>query len=125
MSVFRSINDMREDIGAAVVKAWKQFAGGWRLKHPAREAGPIKEAPSVQEDDIRFIGNASMLSKWADVQYYGPGAAEAEARRAERLGLMSASTEEKKTTKELKAEKKALKREAAALREQLKKLRGE
>jgi U3 small nucleolar ribonucleoprotein component len=114
---------MGEDIGAAVVRAWKHVAGGGRLKHP-REAGPIKETPSAHEDDIRFIGNASILSKWQGVEYYGPGKEEAEARRAERLGLV-VSTEEKMTRKELKAEKKALKREAAALREQLKKLRGE
>lgn len=124
MSVFRSINDMGEDMGAALVRAWKHVTGGGRLKHP-REAGPVPGHPSIQEDDIAFIANASILSKWQGVEYYGEGAGEAEARRSERLGLTSASTEEKKTTKELKAEKKALKREAAALREQLKKLRGE
>ena len=65
-------------------RAWLHVAHGGRLKHP-HEAGPIKGAPSVQEEDADFIVSAGLLSKWGDVEFYGPGAAAAYARRAERL----------------------------------------
>jgi hypothetical protein len=65
-------------------RAWLHVAHGGRLKHP-HEAGPIKGAPGVHEEDADFIASAGLLSKWGDVEFYGPGAEAAHARRAERL----------------------------------------
>jgi len=66
-------------------RAWLHVAHGGRLAFPAKTPGPIKGAPSVQEEDADFIVSAGLLSKWGDVEFYGPGAAAAYARRAERL----------------------------------------
>lgn len=57
---------------------------GYKTKEPEpRIAG--RQIPTV--DEQAFIASAMGLSKWADVEYYGPGAAEAEARRRRSLGL--------------------------------------
>ena len=53
----------------------------------------------ISEADADFILSSMALSKWADVEYYGPGAAEAEARRARRLGTMPAQPKDKKRKK--------------------------
>jgi hypothetical protein len=42
----------------------------------------------ISDDEMGVILSSMALSEWADVEYYGPGAAEAEARRAASLGLM-------------------------------------
>jgi hypothetical protein len=60
---------------------------GERLDRPAREAGPFPDNPSVQMDDARFIAGAMVRTKWADVEYYGPGAAAEEERRRVNCGL--------------------------------------
>jgi hypothetical protein len=39
------------------------------------------------EDERAFFASAMTLNKWADVEYYGPGAEEAEKRRRRTLGL--------------------------------------
>ena len=52
-----------------------------------KSPGPLKGAPDAQMDDLAFIARSMGRSKWADVGYYGPGAAEAEARRAAALGI--------------------------------------
>lgn len=47
----------------------------------------------LYHDDAQFIRNATILSKWADVEYYGPGAAEANERRRQAIGsMMSGNT---------------------------------
>lgn len=56
---------------------------------PRRERGPFPEAPSAQEDDLAFVLGEHTRRKWSDAQFTGPGAAEAEARRAASLGLTS------------------------------------
>jgi hypothetical protein len=43
--------------------------------------------PGLFKKDADFILNAQLGGKWADVEYYGPGAAEANERRAVRLGI--------------------------------------
>jgi hypothetical protein len=119
---------MGEDIIETAKRAWKHVARGGRIKG-TREAGPIPGHPSVQEDDIEFIRASGILTKCADVEYYGPGAEEKNKRREETIrnmgGYMPEAPEEKGTIKKLRAEKKELKRTAKALRKQLKKLRGE
>lgn len=52
-----------------------------------KSPGPFKDAPSVQMDDALFVARAMGRSKWADVEFYGPGAKNAEARRSEALGI--------------------------------------
>jgi hypothetical protein len=74
----------RAEAKERIARAWLHVAHGGGLKHP-REAGPIKGAPGVHEEDAAFIVSAGLLSKWSDVEFYGPGAAAAYARRAERL----------------------------------------
>jgi len=61
--------------------------------HPKRKAQPQPERspygiPGVYEDDAAFIKAAMGRGKWADIEYYGPGAAAAEGRRRETLGHM-------------------------------------
>jgi len=75
---------IREEGKERIARAWKHVADGGGLKHP-REAGPIEGAPSVHEEDADFIASAGLLSKWNGVEFYGPGAEAAYARRAERL----------------------------------------
>jgi len=77
----------RDEAKERIARAWLHVAHGGRLAFPAKTPGPIKGAPSVQEEDADFIVSAGLLSKWGDVEFYGPGAAAAYARRAERLGL--------------------------------------
>jgi len=66
-------------------RAWLHVAHGGRLAFPAKTPGPIKGAPSVQEEDADFIASAGLLGKWDGIEFYGPGAEAAYARRAERL----------------------------------------
>jgi len=51
------------------------------------EPGPVADDPTLSEKDVDFILAEHILRKWGDVEYIGPGAAEAEKRRAESLGL--------------------------------------
>ena len=66
-----------------------RFKSALSGKHliPPKEPGPVFDDPNIQQDDIDFIRQAHILGKWGDVEYYGPGAAEAEERRARILGL--------------------------------------
>jgi hypothetical protein len=70
-------------------KSFDEYLAG----HPKRKAQPTPERspygiPGVYEDDAAFIKAAMGRGKWADVKYYGPGAAAAEERRRETLGRM-------------------------------------
>lgn len=70
-------------------KSFDEYLAG----HPKRKAQPKPERspygiPGVYEDDAAFIKAAMGRGKWADVKYYGPGAAAAEERRRETLGRM-------------------------------------
>jgi hypothetical protein len=56
---------------------------------PTKEAGPISGRPDIQADDINFILTEHILRKWGDVEFYGPGAEEAYARRDKTLGIKS------------------------------------
>ncbi|MGA2360890.1 MAG: hypothetical protein ABSG73_00365 [Candidatus Aminicenantales bacterium] len=62
-------------------------ATGQRSPLPKGEAGPFPGHPSVQMDDARFIAGTMTRTKWSEVEYYGPGAAAAEERRRQALGL--------------------------------------
>jgi len=75
----------RDEAKERIVRAWLHVAGGGRLARPAKIPGPIKGAPSVQEEDADFIASAGLLGKWDGIEFYGPGAEAAYARRAERL----------------------------------------
>lgn len=57
---------------------------GHRVKQPEKHIAG-RRIPA--DDEQAFIASAMGFSKWADVEYYGPGAAEAEARRRRTLGL--------------------------------------
>ena len=57
---------------------------GHRVKQPEKHIAG-RQVPT--DDEQGFIASVMGLSKWADVEYYGPGAAEAEARRRRSLGL--------------------------------------
>jgi len=75
---------VRAEAKERIARAWLHVAHGGRLKHPY-EAGPIKGTPGVHEEDADFIASAGLLGKWDGIEFYGPGAAAAYARRAERL----------------------------------------
>jgi hypothetical protein len=45
----------------------------------------MKLPPGLTEDDALFIARNIVAGRWTDAEYYGPGAAEAEARRAATL----------------------------------------
>jgi hypothetical protein len=49
------------------------------------EPGPFASAPSVSEHDARVIIADANLRMFSDVEFYGPGADEVEARRAARI----------------------------------------
>jgi len=57
---------------------------GHRVKQPETHIAG-RQGPTVDEQG--FIASVMGLSKWADVEYYGPGAEEAEKRRRRTLGL--------------------------------------
>lgn len=63
-----------------------------------KSPGPLRDAPSVQAEDIPIIATSAALSKWADVVYCGPGAQAAEERRAAALGRARPSTTPPPTT---------------------------
>jgi hypothetical protein len=65
---------------------------GKKLASP-KEPGPVPGLPSIQEDDIDFILSEHALRKWGDVEFYGPGAEEAYARRNRALGIKSPKKE--------------------------------
>jgi len=80
----------------SIFKRFLELVTGRRIRRPrvmVTGTAPISEA------DAGFILSSIALSKWADVEYYGPGAAEAEARRARRLGTMLAQPKDKKKDK--------------------------
>lgn len=110
-----------------ILSLFRAVVGGKRLA-PHREAGPLRSAPTAQEDDLRFVARSMLASKWGGVEYYGPGASEAEQRRAAALGLapttLSMSPEAPVVSETKKTRTKA-KHKRSGLRERLARLRRE
>jgi hypothetical protein len=91
------------------------------------EPGPIAGHPSAQEADLAFVLNEHGRRKWGDVQSYGPGAAEAEARRAAKLGIeqtpdTGAISQKTKTKSRRLSKRERLERRAERLRADVAKL---
>ena len=70
---------------------WDNLRKGIRIV-PELEEEIIPGNPSLQEEDISFILTEHHSRKWEDVIYYGPGAAAAEARRRQSLGIKDEET---------------------------------
>ena len=62
-------------------EAFLDFLRTGRQRTPEKTPSPYG-ARGVHDDDAAFILGAQLGGKWGDVQSYGPGQAEAEARRA-------------------------------------------
>jgi len=66
---------------------FKLLVAGWRRRRVEPKPAAQSVVPALDEDDVHFITSEHVLGKWGDVEFYGPGAAEAYARRAKRLGI--------------------------------------
>lgn len=111
-----------------VLALFRAVVRGKRLA-PHREAGPLRAAPTAQEDDLRFVARSMLASKWDSVEYYGPGASEAEQRRAAALGIAPSSSPsmmlspEAPVVCETKKTRVKVKHKRSGLRERLARLR--
>lgn len=70
----------------------------------------------LHHDDVQFIRSATILTKWSDVEYYGPGAAEANERRRQAIGMMSGNTDKAEEKRQEKAKRKRLTQEQKLLK---------
>ena len=108
------------------MNAFKRFwyaLHGYRVR-PVGEPDFMGER-GLSEQDAVHIASTVLISKWADVEYIGPGAAEAEARRTARLNpdlKESAQVKVEKPKRQRLSKAERLQRKLERLRAEVEKL---
>lgn len=95
---------------------------GAKLRRP--DDGPgLYGRRGLDEKGALFMARATAAAKWADVEFYGPGAAEAEARRSPKVTTAEAPPAVALKKRRRLSKRERLERKAAKLRAEIEALK--